>query len=598
MKMDPQMCNCFNCRYDARWNGDHVFTCAISCGNTYKEDIDQLKQESLDYAQRLQALENAPVPIGITGPTGPSGLRGPTGPLGRAGNQGPTGPTGLVGQNGSQGPTGPTGVAGQDGSPEPTELEDSGGQNGSQGPTGQTGMSGQDGSQGPTGPTGMAGQDGSQGPTGPTGMAGQDGSQGPTGPTGMDGQNGLSGAIGPTGETGAQGLKGDMGEMGPTGPTGAAAPSSSISLRNLLDGGTTGSVRGAFTLVENAEIPLNNLACSPTAPYTIGPYAFSEGYQTAALGYASHAEGLSTVASGEASHSEGVHTVASSFGSHAEGNQTCASGAYGAHAEGFASQAIGIASHAEGEATANGDYSHAEGGSEANGLYSHAEIYSTANGDYSHSSGYYTTAEGDYQTVIGKYNVVDDYSAFIIGNGSPFGLSNAFRVDFLGDVHSASGMLFPGADYAEMFEWSDGNPENEDRRGYFVTVADGHIQIADGKSHYILGIVSSNPALIGNAQSLDWQGKFAKDEFGTPLLKDSQRVIHSDYNPNLEYIPRHLRKEWAAVGMMGQLILRQDGTCQANRFCCPDSKGKATLSPTGYFVLKVISDELITVVFK
>ena len=31
----------------------------------------------------------------------------------------------------------------------------------------------------------------------------------------------------------------------------------------------------------------------------------------------------------------------------------------------------------------------------------------------------------------------------------------------------------PASDYAEMFEWEDGNPENEDRVGYFVTLKKG-----------------------------------------------------------------------------------------------------------------------------
>ena len=64
------------------------------------------------------------------------------------------------------------------------------------------------------------------------------------------------------------------------------------------------------------------------------------------------------------------------------------------------------------------------------------------------------------------------FAGWYSGNGStPF---SDREYNFRGDGHPFSdGSSFSnGADYAEYFEWSDGNPTNEDRRGLCV-VLDG-----------------------------------------------------------------------------------------------------------------------------
>jgi hypothetical protein len=62
-----------------------------------------------------------------------------------------------------------------------------------------------------------------------------------------------------------------------------------------------------------------------------------------------------------------------------------------------------------------------------------------------------------------------------------------------------------GADYAEYYEWADGNPNNEDRRGLFVTFADeDKIRVANDKDTYILGVVSSNASIVGNSYTDRW----------------------------------------------------------------------------------------------
>ena len=111
--------------------------------------------------------------------------------------------------------------------------------------------------------------------------------------------------------------------------------------------------------------------------------------------------------------------------SHAEGSFTTASGA-NSHAEGLNTKATGDASHAEGDSnTASGANSHAEGAmTRAAGIGSHAE-------------GYNTNANRPYQHVQGKYNNYDssDNYAMVIGNGTgPFARSNAFTVDWDGNI--------------------------------------------------------------------------------------------------------------------------------------------------------------------
>ena len=181
-----------------------------------------------------------------------------------------------------------------------------------------------------------------------------------------------------------------------------------------------------------------------------GSYSVIEGYATTASGVSSHAEGRNTTASGSYSHAEGYLTTASGYYSHAEGDGTSANGST-SHAEGAATTANGSASHAEGYVTtASGEFSHSEGiNTSASGYASHAEGRdTTASEYYSHAAGWGTIAVGVGQTAIGKYNIQDPdvqtskEKAFIIGNGSSSVRSNAFTVDWNGNVNIPSGASY------------------------------------------------------------------------------------------------------------------------------------------------------------
>lgn len=148
-----------------------------------------------------------------------------------------------------------------------------------------------------------------------------------------------------------------------------------------------------------------------------------------------------------------------------------------------------------------------------------------------------------------------------------------------------------GADYAEYFEWADGNPENEDRRGISVVLEGTKIRPAQ-EGDEIIGVISGNPSVVGDTAWNKWSGKYFRDEFGSYIFEDyevlqwvdeegneksidadgdnaseapedatvviqQRRKLNPDYDLDQEYVPRENRPEWAAVGLVGKLRLRK-----------------------------------------
>lgn len=224
--------------------------------------------------------------------------------------------------------------------------------------------------------------------------------------------------------------------------------------------------------------------------------------------------------------------------------------------------------------------------------------------------------------MFGKLNILDenDY-AFVIANGTPYGgRSHALSVDrTTGNLAIAGTMSSAGADYAEFFEWKDGNPEAEDRVGYIVSL-DGDKIILANEGDYILGVVSGTATVLGDNPEWNWAKRWITDDFGRIQYEDKvihheaeerngetipawdetikAPVVNPDYNPNQKYIKRADRPEWSAVGMMGKLYVRDDGTCQVNGFAKPIN-GVATASTSGTMrVIERVSDNVIRVVIK
>ena len=337
---------------------------------------------------------------------------------------------------------------------------------------------------------------------------------------------------------------------------------------------------------------------------------------SASVGAKSSAVGVECTASELCSHAEGYKTTASGESSHAEGHETIASGLY-SHAEGDKTKASGSRSHAEGrETTASAEGSHAGG------------IGTVAGGYASVAIGQYTNAERPNQLAMGTYNKnVSTYDVFTIGSGSKNALSNCFRIEWASGYVYARAFNPSGADYAELFEWLDGNPESADLCGRFVTLDGEKIRLAGPGDDFILGIVSGNPSVVGDVHDDQWQGMYLYDIFGRPLWEDVEvpdvteeepdpedpgstvtRVIipaHIEHRQRLNpaydgsqpYLPRTQRPEWDAVGMLGKLVAVDDGTCQAGGWCTVGEGGAATHSAarTRYRVMARLDESHVRV---
>jgi len=166
--------------------------------------------------------------------------------------------------------------------------------------------------------------------------------------------------------------------------------------------------------------------------------------------------------------------------------------------------------------------------------------------------------------------------------------------------------LGSGADYAEYFEWKDRNSSNEDRVGYSV-ILDGN-QIVKATSSddtsKIIGVISGNPAVVGDTAWNKWSKKHLKDDYGRYIMEEysitewyesddkqktliqymtdeipsdvkvpsdatvlstevdgktklKRRKVNPDWDKSKTYIPREDRKEWDVVGLTGKLRLRK-----------------------------------------
>ncbi len=425
--------------------------------------------------------------------------------------------------------------------------------------------------------------------------------------------------------------------------------------------GTSAHAEGEETTAEGMRSHAEGFRTTAT-----GEISHAEGGGTSAKGQASHTEGEETTAEGDRSHAEGRLSKATGDTSHAEGDGTSANGDY-SHAEGKDTDASGIRSHAEGSCTlAYGNYSHAEGYSTVtrpNTIGAHTEGgYCIAAANRSHAQGWYTKAEHECSfaagsktltgracdTVLGILNVPKTDSALTIGwghgstleisespkkldyneyqrTGSDVELKNIFRVDTSGTTYGLKAYTTSGADYAEYIKpWFDDNAENEDRRGYFVTIKDGKLHKAEPED-YIVGITSGNPSVIGNGDE-DWLGRWQRDEFNELIYKDigvddyeeredengklisvkvgshteKQTVQNPNYDSSQEYVERKDRPEWSAVGMVGVLPLRDDGTCVSGGFAKCGAGGIATKADgwechKTFFVIERINDHIISV---
>ena len=194
------------------------------------------------------------------------------------------------------------------------------------------------------------------------------------------------------------------------------------------------------------------------------------------------------------------------------------------------------------------------------------------------------------------------YAGFLIGSTGNES-DNQVRLMGDGNMYCDGSWSGGGADYAEFFEWKDGNTDNEDRVGCSVVLdGDKIVKATDSDdSSKIIGGISARPVVIGDSQWDRWQDKYLKDDFGKYIMeeftgyefKDSQgnKVSYEsgripdgviipddatikttendgvtkltrpkrnpDWNEEQVYVARQERKEWDTVGLMGKLRLKK-----------------------------------------
>ena len=350
----------------------------------------------------------------------------------------------------------------------------------------------------------------------------------------------------------------------------------------------------------------------------IGLWSQASGYQTQALGNYSLAGGWWTRADGQCSVAEGLLSITSGHFCHAEGTRTLAS-LNNAHSEGDSSKATGRQSHAEGtQTTSSGQNSHSEG------------YLTVSSGLASHSEGWGTIAAGQRQTAMGKFNIKDTSNLVIVGKGSKdTARSNAFTLSSEGTGWFAKTVSSDGADYAEFFEWADGNPNGVDRIGMVVTLEGEKIRLAN-EGDDVLGIVSAATSMIGDVAEYEWKYKYVTDEYGRIIYDEpveefveytdqvdptdettwvtvkvstgfhAYPKLNPNYDPTQDYTSREKRKEWDAIGLLGKVYVNDDGTCIVGKYAKVKANGVVTLSEekTNMRVMKRMKDGVVWVLLK
>lgn len=390
----------------------------------------------------------------------------------------------------------------------------------------------------------------------------------------------------------------------------------------------------------------------------MGQSALAEKDNSVAIGYRSESSANGAIVIGfSRADSNATYSLAAGFSCHTYAPYTTAIGLYasaGESGKGASATAMGVQTVASGGASfAVGYYSKATGcsGYASDGYFAtFAEGYYTeATGNAAHAAGICTKADRN-QFVIGHYNYArgahasaiagtSDLDAFIVGNGaSTSSRSNAMRIDYNGKIWCKQAYSSTGADYAELFEWKDGNPESEDRRGYFVTMDGLNIKKATAEDDYILGVVSALPSVVGNSDE-EWLGRYIMDDFGSYIYetieveqtenvvvvdKDGNEILdengmptfeekvikrevqrykeNPNYDPDRPYTDRLHRPEWDAVGMMGVLAVRQDGTAVVNGYVCPNNDGIATACEksheNSFRVAAIVNEKVAKIIIK
>lgn len=134
---------------------------------------------------------------------------------------------------------------------------------------------------------------------------------------------------------------------------------------------------------------------------------------------------------------------------------------------------------------------------------------------------------------------------------------------------------FPRAEY---FSWEDGNPNNEDRSSLFVCQGNDGIRLANNNADYIgITYATHDPDYDKNRAS------FIK------------KLFAMSNHDNQKYMSRKDNPKWVCVGIIGEYVVRDDGTCYPGCYCSIVKDGTVTKSDIGFKVIRRIDSKAVSV---
>ena len=155
--------------------------------------------------------------------------------------------------------------------------------------------------------------------------------------------------------------------------------------------------------------------------------------------------------------------------------------------------------------------------------------------------------------------VSNAYGALVVKANASSSVDTIFYLRGDGNAYADNNWNSGGADYAEYFEWSDGNSDNEDRRGYTVVLDGDKIRksTSEDNATTIIGVISDNPSVVGNNAWDSWSDKYQKDDYASYILNENgERIMNEDFDDTQEYVSRENRTEWDIVGLMGRIRVK------------------------------------------
>lgn len=179
------------------------------------------------------------------------------------------------------------------------------------------------------------------------------------------------------------------------------------------------------------------------------------------------------------------------------------------------------------------------------------------------------TLSGNLNAVYGK----DGLSAYEIALANGFEGTEKEWLASLSCKTANGTVVSQNADFAEVAEWADGNPNNEDRTGYFVCAnvpLDGIVMRKATSTDDVKGVSILAPAFAGN---------YTKDK------------LDSEGN---------LLPKYSYVAILGFVPVRDNGTCTVGGRCMPDDNGCAIPSSNsmGYQVVNRIDVNRVLIIIE